>query len=110
MQQTDLSTMRARALRQAMTGAERVLWEALRDRRFLGLKFRRHVPMGPFVVPFLCAERKLIIDTSGPLADRMAARGDWLCDRGFTVVSLRDHEVLTDLPGCLRRLAERAAE
>jgi hypothetical protein len=46
----DLTNL-ARDLRQQMTDAERFLWSRLR-RRFLGAKFRRQVPLGPFIVDF----------------------------------------------------------
>ena len=39
----------ARGLRSRMTDAERKLWFALRDRRFANFKFRRQVPIGPYV-------------------------------------------------------------
>ena len=43
--------VRARDLRQRMTDAERLLWSRLR-RRFLGIKFRRQYPLGPFIADF----------------------------------------------------------
>ena len=52
MQQNDLSKLRARAFRKVMTPAERTLWFALRDRRFMDMKFRRQVPLGPWIADF----------------------------------------------------------
>src|SRR5262245_35627394 len=46
---TSTVTVRARALRSQMTDAERKLWFALRDRRSANFKFRRQVPLGPFI-------------------------------------------------------------
>jgi hypothetical protein len=46
----------ARKLRSQMTDAERKLWFALRDRRFEAFKFRRQVPIGPYLADFLFAE------------------------------------------------------
>ena len=46
---------RARAMRGMPTDAELRLWRLLRDRRLNGLKFRRQVPVGPYIVDFLCA-------------------------------------------------------
>lgn len=48
-----------------MTDAERALWEQLRGGRFHGCKFRRQVPLEPYVADFLCWERKLIIEVDG---------------------------------------------
>ncbi|HZZ62558.1 MAG TPA: DUF559 domain-containing protein [Roseiarcus sp.] len=45
---------RARAMRREPTEAERKLWYALRDRRTQALKFRRQVPIGAYVVDFVC--------------------------------------------------------
>jgi very-short-patch-repair endonuclease len=52
-------------LRTRETTAEVVLWEALRGRRLHGLKFRRQHPVGPFVLDFCCAERRLAIELDG---------------------------------------------
>jgi 2-isopropylmalate synthase len=48
----------ARALRRAPTDAELRLWRLLRDRRLNGLKFHRQVPIGPYIVDFLCVASK----------------------------------------------------
>ncbi|MGQ0565312.1 MAG: endonuclease domain-containing protein [Gemmobacter sp.] len=107
MQQSDLSKLRARAFRRDMTPAERVLWCSLRDRRFWGLKFRRQVPLGPYVADFYCAERKLIVeaDGDGHGGTRDALRDRWLRERGFRTVRLWNADVVGNLDGCLERIA-----
>jgi len=57
----------ARTLRQRETSAEQILWEALRDRRLNGLKFRRQHPIAntTFVADFLCYEARLAIELDG---------------------------------------------
>jgi len=47
----------ARELRRDMTFAEKDLWRAVRGSRLAGLKFRRQVPVGRYVVDFLCNTR-----------------------------------------------------
>jgi very-short-patch-repair endonuclease len=54
----------ARAMRRAPTPAENRIWQWLRGQRF-GVKFRRQVPIGPFIVDFYCAELKLVIEIDG---------------------------------------------
>lgn len=107
MQQTDLSTSRARRMRKELTPAERALWYALRDRRFMGLKVRRPVPVGPFIVDFYCAEHHLIIeaDGSGHGPDRDSVRDHWLASQGFRILRLWNRDILTNLPGCLEHIA-----
>ena len=48
-----------------MTDAERRLWFALRDRRFANFKFRRQVPVGPFIADFVCHDARLVIEVDG---------------------------------------------
>jgi very-short-patch-repair endonuclease len=56
---------RAKRLRQTFTPAEETLWSHLRDRRFLGLKFRRQAPIGPYIADFLCHELRLVLELDG---------------------------------------------
>src|SRR4051812_40833654 len=56
---------RARELRAEQTPAERLLWERLRKRRFLGLKFRRQFPIEVFIADFYCHEEKLVLEVDG---------------------------------------------
>src|SRR5579859_6270896 len=56
----------ARRLRREATATENILWERLR-RNQLGIKFRRQVPIGPFVVDFMCPEARLIVEVDGPI-------------------------------------------
>jgi very-short-patch-repair endonuclease len=52
----------ARTLRQEMTIAEAILWKHLRGRGLLGMKFRRQVPIGPYIADFACVSERLIIE------------------------------------------------
>lgn len=112
MQQTDQAKARARRLRKDMTKAERALWDALRNRRFRGLKIRRQVPIGPFIADFYCADHRLIIeaDGSGHGTQRDVDRERWLTAKGFHLLRLRNGDILTDLPACLTAIAARTPQ
>jgi very-short-patch-repair endonuclease len=56
---------RARTMRRAPTDSELRLWRLLRDRRLSGFKFRQQVPVGPYIVDFLCVGAKLIVEADG---------------------------------------------
>jgi very-short-patch-repair endonuclease len=91
-----------------MTVAERKLWFALRVRRFAGFKFRRQVPIGRFIVDFVCFERRLVIEVDGGQhADSIAdqRRDRWLAANGFCVVRSWNNEVLSNLEGVMTVLA-----
>jgi very-short-patch-repair endonuclease len=62
---TDRQLSLARRLRQDMTTAETILWQSLRSRGF-GWKFRRQVPIGPYVADFVCIAAKLIVEIMTP--------------------------------------------
>ena len=85
----------ARALRRTAPETERLLWKLLRDRRLEGLKFRRQVPLGPYVLDFVCMRHRLVIEADGPFHDpeRDALRYAWLAAKGFRVLRFRNTEI-----------------
>ena len=48
-----------------MPSPERSLWQVLRNRKLLGLKFRRQFSVGPYIVDFACIEKQLVIEIDG---------------------------------------------
>lgn len=56
---------KAKALRKNQTDAEIALWRLVRNKRLGGLKFRRQHPIPPYIVDFICTEKKLIIELDG---------------------------------------------
>lgn len=111
MRQNRFQTKFARRLRRDMTDCERVLWFALRDRRLLGLKFRRQVPLGPYIADFYCAELRLVIEADGADHDpaRDAKRDAHLAALGYRTLRVTNHDIRTNLSGVLARIAEEAA-
>jgi very-short-patch-repair endonuclease len=55
---------RAHQLRSAATWSEAVLWQAIRARK-LGVEFRRQVVLGNYIVDFLAAARRLVVEVDG---------------------------------------------
>ncbi|HET7604639.1 MAG TPA: endonuclease domain-containing protein [Sphingomicrobium sp.] len=47
------------------TAAEKRLWSMLRDRRMPSFKFKRQFVIAPYIVDFICFERRLIVETDG---------------------------------------------
>lgn len=87
----------ARDLRKNSTDAERHLWYNLRANR-MGYKFKRQVPIGSFIVDFVCIEKRLIIEIDGGQHQTNqtydAYRTTELSKRGFQVLRFWDHDVL----------------
>jgi len=92
---------RARAVRSNMTDAERALWQLLRGRNLEGARFRRQVPIGPYVADFASFEPRLVIECDGGQhgTERDASRDAYLKAQGFDVVRLWNHEVLQQPEG-----------
>ena len=88
---------RARELRQPQTPAEQRLWNALRDRRLGGFKFRRQHPIGRFIVDFFCHECALVVEVDGDShvtqVEYDQARTEWLNNRGYIVVRFTNQDV-----------------
>ncbi|MEI9963566.1 MAG: endonuclease domain-containing protein [Caulobacteraceae bacterium] len=72
-------------MRKAPAATERLLWDLLRDRRLADLKFRRQVPVGRYIVDFICFRHRLIVEADGPTHDdshRDRERDAWLSSQG----------------------------
>ena len=99
---------RARRLRQQMTDAEVRLWLGLRDRQIGGHRFRRQVPMGPYIVDFACLKARLVIEVDGGQhaedEERDERRTAWLAGRGFRVLRFWNTEVLQETEGVLETI------
>jgi very-short-patch-repair endonuclease len=98
----------ARKLRRNQTGAERELWFRLRDRRLRGLKFRRQVPIGNYVVDFCCESARLIIELDGGQhAERSAVDAKRIADleaQGYLVLRFWNNAVLGNMDGVLESI------
>ncbi len=102
---------RARAMRGAPTEAELNLWRLLRDRRLNGLKFRRQVPVGPYIVDFLCVGAKLIVEADGSQhaeSYRDTIRDAYLSSQGWKVLRFWNLDVLRNRESVLDTIVAHA--
>ena len=85
--------------------SEAILWQALRNRRLGGHKFRRQHPVGPFILDFYCHEESLVVEVDGGVhAGRSAAdaqRQRALESVGVRFVRVSADLVESDLPSAL---------
>jgi BirA family biotin operon repressor/biotin-[acetyl-CoA-carboxylase] ligase len=94
----------ARALRRAATPAERKLWQGLRNYYLGGMKFRRQVPLGPYIADFYCAMERLVVEVDGVShidAPADVVRDDWMRARGYRVLRVSNNDVFSNLEGAL---------
>ena len=109
MQKTKLLRC-AKILRKKSTPAEKVLWQAIRNRQLKGLKFRRQYWVNNYIADFVCLEYKLIIELDGNIHIKRheynVFRTDILSILNFKVLRFWNYEVLNNLEKVLQKTAE----
>jgi very-short-patch-repair endonuclease len=105
-----------RELGKNSTSAEKIFWEAVRDRKLLNKKFYRQYPIfydlngreSFFVADFYYYERKLIIELDGPVYEfQLGAdkeRAEILNMLGITVIRFKNEQVENNLQQVLNEL------
>lgn len=105
---TPQALINAKQLRQQQTQAEQQLWSKLRHRKLAGLKFRRQVPIGAYIVDFYCHEQGLVVELDGSQHIEQAAydevRSKFLQAQGLTVLRFWNNVVLTDVDSVLQQV------
>ena len=99
MRKRSLKVALAKAQRHEPTAAEAAAWALLRNRRCLGLKFRRQHVIRGFIVDFYCAELRLAVEVDGTVhrgrmrAEYDEARSRALAHAGIGVVRITNEQV-----------------
>ncbi|MET4579480.1 endonuclease domain-containing protein [Ottowia thiooxydans] len=105
---------RARALRHTQTDPEALLWSKLRDRRLMGLKFRRQRPIVGYYADVACLEIGLVIEIDGGqhaapdavLRDQKRSRA--LSQEDFDVLRFWSNEVLRETQSVMEKIRQVA--
>lgn len=112
---TNHITQRSRELRNNMTDAEAVFWDAVKGKQ-TGYRFVRQKPIRFilknkqrfFIADFLCHALKLVIEIDGRIHETQQeydeARGYVINELGYKVIRFKNEEVLSDIRGCLKKL------
>ena len=103
----------ARQLRKDETKAEKLVWETIRDRKLMGLKFRRqHVVQG-FVLDFYCQEARLGIEIDGSVhykrKDYDRLRQDIIESKGINLVRIKNLQILNNKGSILNTVRKAVA-
>jgi BirA family biotin operon repressor/biotin-[acetyl-CoA-carboxylase] ligase len=98
-------------MRHDPTPAEKLLWQKLRNHQIGGVKFRRQMPLGPYIVDFCCLSARLVIELDGishidSAID--AARDAWMQTQGIRVLRFLNYDVFRNLEGILLAIKEAA--
>jgi very-short-patch-repair endonuclease len=93
---------RAKAMRKAPTDAERKLWTILRAKRLGAFKFKRQVPLDPYIADFVCLQHRLIIEADGGQhagCDYDAQRDAYLTGQGFRILRFWNNDISANPEG-----------
>ncbi|OGE76416.1 MAG: hypothetical protein A3K06_02635 [Candidatus Doudnabacteria bacterium RIFCSPHIGHO2_01_52_17] len=97
-----------RRLRREQTPWENKVWYFLRGDKFLGLKFKRQVMLGEYIVDFCRNEKKLIIEIDGGQHSQTghldSERTDYFELYGYKVLRFWNSEVDGNLDGVLETI------
>lgn len=105
----ELARKRARQMRFDATDPETIFWSHVRNRLLNGHKFRRQVPIGPYIVDFVCAGRKLIVELDGfqhAENRRDEHRDRYLSSLGSRILRFWNQEVYADVNQVLVHVVE----
>ncbi|MBN2342047.1 MAG: endonuclease domain-containing protein [Deltaproteobacteria bacterium] len=95
----------ARKMRRAPTKWEDIFWQAVRNRKLCGVKFRRQQVIHHFIVDFFVPSHRLVVEIDGKShLDRVEydnAREIFLEACGFRVLRFTNEEIEQDLYGVL---------
>ncbi|HEV2649849.1 MAG TPA: DUF559 domain-containing protein [Rhizomicrobium sp.] len=96
-----INRSRAKEMRSDPVVTEKLFWSLVRNRRLGGHKFKRQVPIGPYIADFVCAEGDVIVELDGPTnevrAGYDAARDAWLRAQGYTVLRFTNAAFTADV-------------
>ena len=106
---------RARELRREMTPAEKKLWQCIRNGQIGGAHFRRQHAIGRFIVDFLCARSRLVIEIDGDShagqLEYDTERTQWLDEqKHHRVIRFTNHDVHHNLDAVLEKIREALEE
>lgn len=103
---------RRRALRNQATRTEVILWERLRRKQVLGVRFRRQFSIGNYIVDFYSPKINLAIEIDGKSHDTDAkreydsTRDDVIKQLGINIIRFRNHEVLDEIDDVVRKIED----
>jgi very-short-patch-repair endonuclease len=113
---TEYKVHKSRQLRKKMTDAEKTLWQQLRNRQVVGLKFRRQQVIEGFIADIYCEELKIAVEVDGPIHDKKeqieydANRDKVFIARGIRMMRISNDMVLNRMTEVLERIKGLKAE
>jgi len=103
---------KAKSMRSNPTYEEHIIWEMVRAKRFLGLKFKRQVLIGNYIADFLCVDKNVVIELDGGQHNEDSniiydnKRTEYFEGNGYQVIRLWNNDIRNNLEGVYEYLSE----
>ena len=101
---------KAKELRKNMTPAEELLWINLKNKKLLGLHFRRQHPYGIYILDFYCHKINLAIEVDGKIHKRKGEydkeRTEYLKSSNIYVLRFKNEEVERNIDLVIDRIKD----
>ncbi len=97
-----------KSLRKTQTEAERKIWNCVRNKKLLGLKFFRQYSVGDYILDLYCPFCRLAIEVDGGQHSREAdkshdkLRTEFLNENHIKVLRFWNNEVLNNIDGVIQ--------
>jgi very-short-patch-repair endonuclease len=97
-------------LRKNATIHEKRLWNLLKNRQFHNLRFKRQVPIGNYIVDFVCPDIKLILEIDGGQHNEPEnieydnKRTEFLQNQGYKVIRFWNNDIYKNINGILEEI------
>jgi len=99
---------KAKVLRKNMTDAEKVLWEKLKNKQVLKLRFRRQHPIDIFIADFYCHTVRLLIELDGKIHKTQKeydeGRTAEMEQFDIQVIRFRNEEIENDIENVIKKI------
>jgi very-short-patch-repair endonuclease len=105
-----IALIASRDLRRRQTAAEKIFWDKIKDKKFLGYKFLRQHPLFYeyydkkkfFIADFYCRDLKLVVDIDGGIHEQQAdydkIRTEILeTQKSYKVIRYNNNEVVENI-------------
>ena len=99
---------KANALRKNMTSTEKLLWNRLKNKQVLNLRFRRQHPIDIFIADFYCHAARLVIELDGEIhktqTDYDKGRTAEIGRFEIQVIRFKNNEIENDIENVIKRI------
>jgi very-short-patch-repair endonuclease len=104
----------AKLLRKNMTKTEELLWDKLKGKQLLGLRFRRQHPIDIFIADFYCHEARLVVEIDGEIHNDRGEYDDGreaeIEEFNIKVIRFPNDQVINDIESVVNKIKTAVQE